>query len=190
MIVHERLRISEQLSLTGHAVTTAEMLEIANFEALAQELVDVVEKNEQLDPNSIATGEGMIMCKDKVTKAAGSKLVQPILKVLFVDEDEAPQKWDMYTINRYEEGDFFSPHQDYLEEGTVMIITAQGTRELDVYKKEDEDDVFKEVDTTYSLPMGSILLLDATRDLGHAARCTEGPSISVVGDLSLSLIQR
>lgn len=188
MIDGERLRIAEQLALTGHTVTTAERLEIANFEALAQDLADVVASNEQLDPESDAWVEGMIMCKDSVTKAAGSRLVQPILEVLFVDDDEASQKWDMYTINRYETGDFFSPHQDYLEEGTVMIITAQGTRELDVYKKEDEDDVFIEVDATYPLPTGSILLLDAARDLGHAARCTQGPSISVVGDLSLSLI--
>ncbi len=186
MISQERARLSEQLAINGHVVTSAEKLEIAEFEAIATDLIAMVNANDQLTDG---TNAGMIMCKDSTTKAAGSRLVRPILEALFPDNPSAVDDWDMYTVNRYETGAVFKPHQDYLEKGTVMIIGACGTRLIDIYNKEPEDDVFKTIDVTYTLSAGSILLLDAVSDLGHGITCVEGPSISVVGDLALSLFR-
>ncbi len=179
-------RIGLALEGVGHVASSFEQLEVASFDSLASDLERVVVENAQLQPDRRVSRVGMVMCKDEITKYAGARLVKPIVEILFVGNEQALTNWVPYTVNHYEEGHFFSPHQDYLD-GTVIIATVSGARELDIYHKESEDDVFREVAYTYTLNRGSVLLLNGYRDLGHAARCVQGPSISVVGDVSESI---
>lgn len=184
MIAQEINRVSDGLRDDGHVLTSFDRLGIEGFDPLARALRDVVESTPHFIAEQAASPNGMIMCKDKQSKAAGSALVRPIVDVLFSPEQSREGVWDMYTVNYYfEAGHFFKPHQDYLDEGTVVIMTAAGRRQLDIFQKEEEDDLFKEVAMSYELSPGEVLLLDGARDLGHAAMCLEGPSISVVGDV-------
>lgn len=176
--------LSEALEDRGHVLTSFERLGLAShFGPAVLDLMRTVNANPQLQAEREGTRAGMAMCKDRASKEAGVRLVRPVVELLFAGNEEAVASWDPYTVNHYRTGDHFSPHQDYLD-GTVLIVTAAGVRELDVYKKEQEDDSFLTVDTTHTLDVGSILLLDGYRDLGHAARCIQGPSVSVVGDVS------
>ena len=188
MKAQELARLSGELEVVGHAKTSYKKLGLSLFEALAYNLRTTVEATPHFLAEQAQTPTGMIMCKDKESKKAGRALMEPIVGALFAPHLAETAGWDMYTINYYfEPGHFFKPHQDYLEEGTVTIISALGVRRLDVYKKEDEDDVFNEIDVSYELGPGDILLLDAARDLGHAATCHVSPSISVVGDIPTSV---
>ena len=185
MAYQELERLGNELSENGHAKTSFDLLEIVDFRRLANNLSDVVSRNSQLQPERIVSRIGMIMCKDPESKAAGSRVMQPVVEALFPGSLASMTKWDMYTVNQYEVGHFFSPHQDYLD-GTVIIVTTTGVRRIDIYKKE-EDDVFNEVTASHEVHEGEILLLNGYRDLGHSAQCIVGPSISVVGDVSRSL---
>lgn len=187
MITQEVHRLGIELANSGHALTSYEKLGISDFERLALDLRNTVETSPQLSGEQADRRNGMVMCKDKITKLAGSAIMKPVVEVLFGDNESALEAWDMYTVNHYEVGDSFKPHQDYFDKGTVVIITTLGKRKLDVYKKEAEDDVFITIDTSYQLGAGAILLLDGYSDLGHAATCIEGPSISVVGDIPHSI---
>ncbi|OGL32348.1 hypothetical protein A3E76_06310 [Candidatus Saccharibacteria bacterium RIFCSPHIGHO2_12_FULL_44_22] len=178
--------LGEELQDVGYALTSFEQLGIAQFEELARDLRQTIVTNSQLQPVRAAERTGMVMCKDDASKQAGARLVKPVVEVLFVEGKETAPSWVPYTVNHYETGHYFNPHQDYLD-GTVMIATALGTREIDIYRKEDEDDVFNQIERTYSLSMGTILLLNGYKDFGHGARCVEGPSIAVVGDISASV---
>ncbi|MBP7806922.1 hypothetical protein KA047_00305 [Candidatus Saccharibacteria bacterium] len=183
MTNQEVIRLANELDSVGHALTSFEQLGIDNFGALAADVQAVVSQNDQLQPDRAQHRIGMVMCKDEASKQAGARLVKPVVEVLFEGNEQTLPNWVPYTVNHYEEGHFFSPHQDYLD-GTVMIVTVTGVREIDIYSKELEDDVFREVEATHTLNTGSIMLLNGYVDLGHAARCIVGPSISVVGDVS------
>jgi hypothetical protein len=122
----------------------------------------------------------MIMCKDEECKEPAKLLLKPVVEVVFSGNAHALENLDTYTVNHYETGNTVTPHQDYVD-GTVMIVTAFGTRELDIYRK--EEDVFLSVDTTYTLEPGSVLCLNGYIDFGHTARCIVGPSISFVGNV-------
>jgi len=175
-------RIAGELAGIGHTLSSFDQLGIADFEALAVDLRSVVAQNEQFSPEQAALRTGMVMCKDPLSKEAGRRMVRPVLAALFADKPAALEGWDMYTVNHYQTGDFYPSHQDYVN-GTVVVITAEGERLIEVYDKELEDDVFRTVNTTYELRPGSILVLNGFMDIGHTATCTLGPSISVVGDV-------
>ena len=176
-------RIGQELATVGHTITSFEKLGIEEFGSLATNLRETVETTPHfLQERTDHTG--MIMCKDKASKHAGSAVMRPVVEVLFPEEVAVDGTWDMYTVNYYfDPGHFFKPHQDYLDGGTVVIICALGSRKLDIYEK-GEDDVFGAVEVSYELNKGQILLLDGAKDLGHAAICLTAPSISVVGDIA------
>jgi hypothetical protein len=87
----------------------------------------------------------------------------------------------MYAVNEYASGEHFVAHQDHFD-GTVLIVTTTGTRTVDLYKREPEDDVFKDIEASVTLTAGSVLLLNGFANIGHAATCIDGPSVSVVAD--------
>lgn len=182
MITQEVQRIGRDLEEAGHTLTTYDRLGITGYESLATDLRSVVEANEQFEAENAAKRIGMIMCKDKSTKAVGALLVKPVMDVLFRGNEQATTNWNMYTVNHFHEGHTFKPHQDYVD-GTVMIITTLGLRQIDIYNKEPEDDVFLTVNHSYLLDAGSILVLNGYKDMGHAAKCIDGPSISIVADV-------
>lgn len=186
MRTQEVRRVGEALDTLGHALTGFNELGIEGHEALATDLVEAIEATDQYKKVSETGRTGMLMFREEEPLNAGKRLVEPVFSALFHDRPEAVQSMGMYAINHYETGDFFNPHQDHFD-GTVMIMTPMGRRNLDVYKVEDEDDVFTDVTHNYTLVPGSVMLLNGYRNLGHAAQCLEGPSISVVADVPMAV---
>ncbi len=186
MTTQEVQRVGQQLDEIGHALTSFEQLGITQYEVLATDLGAAIKDTDQYREASEAGRTGMLMFREDEPLQAGRGLAQPVVETLFAGRAEAVQAMGMYAINHYEEGDFFNPHQDHFD-GTVMIMTPMGRRRFDVYRKEPEDDVFREVTHSYDLGSGSIMLLNGYRNLGHAATCIEGPSISVVADVPVAM---
>lgn len=188
MITQELQRVSEQLNEVGHALTSFEQLGIEQYGELATDLNDAVRDTEQqrrLD-ESEPERTGMLMFREEAPLAAGRRIITPIAEVLFSGNEAALRGLGMYAVNHYRKGDFFNPHQDHFD-GTVMITTTMGERNFDIYEKEPEDDVFKTIAHSYKLKAGSIALLNGFHNLGHAAQCTEGPSVSVVADVPVAM---
>ncbi|MEK7599879.1 MAG: hypothetical protein AAB462_02500 [Patescibacteria group bacterium] len=184
MLVQEVDRVGEQLNTVGHVLTSFEALGINQYERLAVDLVNAVEDTDQYREAAENGRSGMLMFREDEPLKAGRLLAEPVFEILFADKPEAITAMGMYAINHYEVGDFFNPHQDHFD-GTVVIMTPLGRRQLDIYRPEAEDDVFTEVTDTYDLVKGSIMLLNGYKNLGHAAKCTEGPSLSVVADVPM-----
>jgi hypothetical protein len=122
----------------------------------------------------------MLMFRGDDVMAIARRLMSPIVATLFRPIHSA-EDFVITTINRYEVGDKFKPHQDYFD-GTVLVVTTAGERVFHVYEK-DEDDVFLTIAKSYTLTPGSIALLDGYQDRGHAAECVAGPSMSVVANV-------
>lgn len=174
--------VGTRLDVNGHALTTFGEQDVLDFRARADDLIAAVNSNERLAGAEVRTG--MVMLQNPEISKLASAVVQPFVDKVFADQPDASTGWNLYGVNHYAANEDFKPHQDYFD-GTVMIITVCGERRFDVYEKEPEDDSFKTVDTTYELGAGSVVLLNGHRDLGHAARCVVGPSISIVADVAL-----
>ena len=182
MITQETHRIEQQLDEIGHALTSFEALGLPFPEQEADALQDAIRSTEQ---HASVQGEGrtgMLMHREDAPLEAGRLITGPIVELLFPGRPGIKDELGMYAVNQYETGDFFNPHQDHFD-GTVMIATILGTRNFDVYKREPEDDVFHTITASHCLDVGSIVLLNGYKNLGHAAQCIEGPSISVVSDV-------
>jgi hypothetical protein len=181
MKTQEVKRLGQELEDVGHALTTFSELGIEDFEAMAIDLRQVVESSAQYKSENTSERPGTLMFRDEKSLDRGRRIAGRVIETLFAADEQAVKNMSMYAINHYVAGNCFPPHQDYFD-GTVVIMTTMGRRSFAVFKKEIEDDVFNEVDKTYDLTAGSIVLLDGFRDLGHTARCIEGPSMSVVCD--------
>lgn len=177
MITQEIDRIRGQLQDVGHVLTSYDALDLPFPEHAAADLQRAFATTDQQDART-----GMLMFREDAPLAVGRLMIEPVAQRLFANQLNVLDDLSMYAVNQYEAGDFFNPHQDHYD-GTVMIATAIGTRNFDVYRPEEEDDTFVTVDTSYRLARGSIMLLNAYKNLGHAAQCVEGPSISVVSDV-------
>lgn len=186
MIIQEVERVINQVDEVGYAVTNFEEIGLSSYGSLANDLLVAIKSTEQYQDITKDGRTGMLMYREDSPLAIGRRLIEPVVEVLFAHKPEAIAGLGMYAINHYEEGDFFRPHQDHFD-GTVMIMTPLGQRKFDVYRKEEVDDEFVEIDTSYILSPGSILVLNGYRNLGHAATCIEGPSVSVVADVPVSI---
>lgn len=186
MITQGVRRIGQELDQTGYALTSYKELEIPQHELLAADLVAAVHNTDQFHDMSREGRTGMLMFREDAPLEMGRQLIRPVAEVLFGGNPEAMAGLGMYAVNHYEVGDFFNPHQDHFD-GTVMIMTPLGRRRFDVYEKEPEDDVFKHISESFVLGPGSIMLLNGYKNLGHAAVCLEGPSLSVVADVPVPL---
>lgn len=180
----ETARIAESLRNYGHALSSTSELGLnpEAWSADAASLGQILRNSKQMHEAGNKRS-GMRMFRDEVCLEAGRAVVRPIFRALFSSASH-DDEFGMYCVNYYEQGDGFRPHQDYFD-GTVVIATVSGRREFDVYRAEDEDDVFVEVEATCTLEPGSIMLLDGFSNRGHAARCVEGPSVSVVADIAM-----
>ena len=85
-------------------------------------------------------------------------------------------------MNRYEAGGELGAHQDSVEK-TVLVVTASGARNFDVYKRGETEGSFSTVEQSFLLGVGSVMILDGQADPGHAIQCVEGPSVSAVLDV-------
>lgn len=182
MITQETHRIGRQLDEVGHALTSFEALGLPFPGQEAGALQDAIRATEQHALVQAEGRTGMLMHRENAPLEAGRLIAGPIVELLFPGQPGIKDALGMYAINEYETGDFFNPHQDHFD-GTVMISTILGARNFDVYKKEPEDDVFHTITASHYLDVGSIVLLNGYKNLGHAAQCDKGPSISVVSDV-------
>lgn len=181
---HETVRIVDGLRNHGYALTSASLLGF-DPDAWSANATVLDERLQAADQMRTAGSDraGMLMFRDEASLEAGRMVVRPVFDALFYLASGGDE-FGMYCVNHYEAGHIFRPHQDYFD-GTVVIATVSGTREFDIYRAEDEDDVFIEVEATCTLEPGSIMLLDGYSNRGHAARCLHGPSVSVVADIAL-----
>lgn len=189
MITQEIHRVSQQLNEVGHALTSFDALDLEYPEQLAAQLHESFKTTEQYAGVQETGRTGMLMYRDNAPLEVGRRIISPVVEKLFADQPDVAKDLGMYAVNQYEAGDFFNPHQDHFD-GTVMIATTAGVRNFDVYNKELEDDVFKTVSHSYRLGIGSIVLLNGYKNLGHAAQCLEGPSVSVVSDVPFPMTVR
>ena len=178
----EVARIARSLSDDGHALTSFEAMGLPAWDSLGADVAATVERTDQFREVEKDGRGGMLMFRDAASLDAGRLLVAPIFEALFAGDVAARDSFGMYCVNHYELGHLFKARQDYFD-GTVVIVTTSGERRFSVYEK-DEDDVFVDVAASYVLRAGSILLLNGFRNLGHAAECTQGPSVSVVADVA------
>jgi len=180
----EPARIVDGLRNHGHALTSASLLGL-DPDAWSANATVLDERLRATDQMRMVGSHraGMLMFRDEASLEAGRALVRPIFDALFCSASGGDE-FGMYCVNHYEAGHTFRPHQDYFD-GTVVIATVSGTRRFDIYRDEEEDDVFVEVEATCTLEPGSIMLLDGYRNRGHAAHCLHGPSVSVVADIAL-----
>lgn len=182
MITQEISRIGEQLDQIGHVQTSFEALGLEYPDALARELDESFKATDQYESVQAEGRTGMLMYREDAPLQVGRRIVTPVIEALFSDYPNITDELGMYAVNHYNKGDFFNAHQDHFD-GTVMIATTAGVRNFDVYHKEPEDDEFRSIAASYRLGIGSIVLLNGYKNLGHAAQCLEGPSISVVSDV-------
>lgn len=187
MFQREAGRVAAVLESTGCVLTSFQRLGLA-FEPDAQAaMIAALARTEQYADLEAAGRNGMLMFREEEPLRLARELVEPAVRALFERQPEALAALGTYAVNHYETGDFFNPHQDHFD-GTVVIATLAGERDFDVYMKHVEDDVFVDVAATYQLVPGSLMVLDGFKNLGHAARCVSGPSISAVVDVPVALL--
>lgn len=144
------------------------------FSPSAAELTERIEKKD------------MTMVQEPRALELGRRLVRPIVDTLFVDHPEAARDWELYAMNCYETGGTLGAHQDSVDK-TVLIVTASGVRNIDVYPRDQKEGAFGEPENSFRLDVGSIMVLDGEADAGHAIQCVEGPSVSAVLDVPAML---
>jgi hypothetical protein len=182
MITQEVHRVGQQLDEIGHALTSFEALGLPFPKQDAHELQQALSQTEQVAQVEEEGRTGMLMHRDEQTLALNGCISLPIAQLLFPGHPTLREDMGTYAVNQYDTGELFNPHQDHFD-GTVMISTIAGTRRFNVYEKELEDDVFNTISASHVVSLGSIVLLNGYKNLGHAAECLEGPSISVVADV-------
>lgn len=181
MNTEEVARLGARLEDHGHALSSFDEMGLGRYQDLAAEVHGAVERTEQFRAIDGKSRGGMLMFRDDESLAMGRRFVAPVFAALFVGNAGARDGFGVYCVNHYETGQPFKAHQDYFD-GTVLIATTCGERRFDVYEK-DDDDVFVHVQESYTLRAGSIMLLNGFKNLGHAAQCIDGPSLSVVADV-------
>jgi hypothetical protein len=175
-----RDEVRASLTRSGVAVTSFFAMGLEPPDEAAKRLLDSLQvaHTEHLANNG--RRYGMVMAREADTLPMTGPVVRPVLAYLFRDSMTSPAS-EVYCVNHYEEGETFAPHQDYCD-GTVVIITVAGERVFSVFET-PEDDVFEGISCSFVLPAWSVCVLDGYRNLGHAARCVRGPSVSVVADV-------
>jgi alkylated DNA repair dioxygenase AlkB len=176
----EAQRVGKELEEQGHALTSFDRLGLSHHNTIALELRRDIEATDWFRAAREKGSTGTLMFRDQHSLSIARRLMSPVVAMLFRSA-VASEDFVVTTINRYEAGDKFPPHQDYFD-GTVLIATTAGERRLHVYEK-DEDDVFVTIEKSYTLTRGSIALLNGYQDRGHAAECVKGPSISVIANV-------
>lgn len=185
--VQEVQRIGKELEEQGHALTSFDRLGLSHYETIAVELRRDIEATDWFRSARENGSTGMLMFRGQHSLWIARRLMSPLVATLFSSTD-APEDFIVTTVNRYEAGDKFKPHQDYFD-GTVLIVTTAGERLFHVYEK-NQDDVFVTIAKSYTLTPGSIALLNGYQDRGHAATCLAGPSISVVANVPCAIPAR
>jgi len=182
MIKNELHRVSTELDTNGYSLTSFDQLGLKFDPDLAAELCATVEKfgsgQAALELTKHIEKKDMTIVQDEQALALGRLMVKPAVDALFAETPRALNNWALYGVNRYETGGAFGAHQDSTG-ATVLIVTASGVRNFDVYKKGQDG----EVERSFLLKAGSVMILDGQMDPSHAVSCIEGPSVSAVLDV-------
>jgi hypothetical protein len=187
MIKNELQRITDELDTKGYTQTSYDRLELEFDSNLIGRLCMAAAKGtfseSAADLTKHIKKQNMVMVQDEEALQLGRLLVAPVVNTLFYESSRARRDWNLYAMNRYDgPGASLGAHQDSVG-STVLVVTASGVRNFDVYKREPEYGVFKEVEESFRLEPGSVMILDAQADPGHAVACIEGPSVSAVLDV-------
>lgn len=187
MTLAEVTRVAQALSEEGCALTSYSALGLSLPADAARSMDEALAATEQYDDVQQSGRTGMLMYRETAPLQLARQLVEPAVRVLFQGQPDAVRQLGTYAVNHYETGDFFNPHQDHFD-GTVVIATLDGIRDFDLYAPHPQDDVFVEVQRTHRLTAGTLIVLNGFRNLGHAARCVQGPSVSAVVDVPVALL--
>lgn len=190
----ELTRIAHDLEQVGYAVTSYEALGV-DFDAVAarsldQAVVSAQESAEALEVVKHITKQAMTIVQDPRCMELGRGLIQPAIGALLVDRPEQEQEtlWTLFGLNRYEQGGQFGPHRDDVS-ASVLVVTVSGSRNFDLYKTTatSRQDELTDVEASFSLGPGSILILDGEKDPGHAISDTPEASVVAVADIPFIL---
>lgn len=183
---NELKRIILELDTAGYSLTSFDELGLTFDSELASRLCDAAAEGEfspaAADLTKHIEKKNMTMVQDEKALALGKLLVSPVVDVLFADSARARRDWQLYAMNRYEDVGSLGGHRDSVG-STVLVATISGVRRFDVYRGEDESGDFSEIEQSFTVTPGSIMILDGQIDPGHSVACIESPSVSAVFDV-------
>jgi len=162
-----------EVKASGFAETTWQDLGLPWGQAVADEVIRTAP--ELLVPRHEQKGNDRECpsARSKTCMNAAKALMQPLVERLFLS-DEARNRWRLFAVNYYNQGDVFSPHTDFNtpEIKTALVASLCGERVLTITGHQP-----------LTLEPQSIVILDGGQNPEHRAQCTVGPSISVVADI-------
>lgn len=186
LVDRELRRVAQKLDDCGYALTSFDALEQELDVELASQLCELTACGEFSASAAELTErikkQKMTMIQHEDAIAIGGQIVRSAVETIFNQSQRALQEWRLYALNRYEKGGSLGAHQDSVG-STVIVITISGQRILDIYRKERKYELFREIECSFTLNAGSMMILDGESDPGHAVRCTRGPSVSAVVDV-------
>lgn len=187
MIKAEQQRVTNELATAGYSLTSYAELGLTFDAELAAELCDVAAQGTFSPSAAELTAHieknNMTIVQEERALALGRQVVTPLVDGLFAGSPRALENWNLYGINHYNEaGAGLGAHQDSVG-STVLIASISGLRKFCVYRKEPEYETFREIESTFTLSPGSVVILDGYADPGHFVECLEGPSVSAVFDV-------
>lgn len=186
MSSHEIERVGYELGTVGYSLTSYEELGLP-FDTLLAAQLCIATTLSDISPEAMEVTKHFEKTKMKIVQSEralllGRQLITPVVERLFVNSEGARNGWSLFGLNYYERDGDFGAHRDSVD-ATVLVVTASGTREFNVYKKETEPEKFIEIEKSFTLVPGSIMILDAIADPGHSVYCKEGPSVAAVFDV-------
>lgn len=181
----ELQRITFELDTSGYSLTSYDQLGLEFDTDLAVRLCDVAAEGDfsstAADLTKHIGKKLMTMVQDERALSFGRELVSPVVDTLFAGSPRARRDWQVYAMNHYETGGELGVHRDSVG-STVVVVTASGVRNFDVYKQESEGSP-NEIEHSFLLRAGSVMIIDGQIDPSHSVSCIEGPSVSAVLDV-------
>ena len=156
---------------------TCDELGITISDDLVQAVIGTT--TEELVPRPTEDGElrREAVAMSPTCRLAANELVKSVIDQLLPDQKYylARNRWSLFNINYYEQGDRNPMHIDFAEpqsDTMVVILSLSGVRRLEV---RDHPPI--------QLKPKMLAFLDGGKNPRHAAECIDGPSISVVADV-------
>lgn len=190
----ELLRIKTELTEVGYSETSFRRLGADFDEEAADSLhklsIDSSGSEAALQAVAHIDIKNMTIVQDERCMVLARQILQPAINILFAKSEEARKEWSLFGINRYEKGGKFGAHQDSTD-ATVLVVTLAGVRVFDVFKTDvpglPDGTKFSEIENTFYLSVGSIMILDRLKDPAHAVKEVLEPSLTAVADVPFTL---
>ncbi|MBP7806924.1 hypothetical protein KA047_00315 [Candidatus Saccharibacteria bacterium] len=182
-------RIGHELEVVGYSLTSYDEIQADFNTAAVTELCERVTRSEgsakALEVVEHIEKNDMTIVQDEICMELGRHILLPAIKALFASHPEVLESWSLFGINRYAYGGKFGPHRDDVG-ATVIVATMAGYRDFSLYKTNPDTPITgfdPEVEQTFRLGPGSLMILDAKKDPGHAVVDTPEASIVAVADI-------